>query len=157
MIKKGNAMNLLHKTITFQPPMNKTTLSFRIDIPQDLHSLLIHIHYSPKYLMDQKEIQHLTMEGIQHWGYYLSEGNLSSIPKCDQIANLITLSLNNNDAFLGFAHRHDPDMDLIISEDKASPGFHRFCIHAGNIDVFLHANYIASREVTYDLDVEGIL
>ena len=76
--------------------------------------------------------------------------------ECPKISNMITLSLDINGRFCGYAHRHDPQQHIVVSETEATPGFHRMRPEKGIWRIVLPVNMAASEVCTYELTVNGM-
>lgn len=149
-------MLLLHEILEIHPEQTKTNICFDVDIPEDFERLEIDTSYTPKWVTDRETVQRLTLEGSLKYGL-LPEGT-KFICSCDcpEIANMITLSLDINGKFCGYAHRHDPQQHIVISETEATPGFHRMRPEKGVLLVVLPVNLVATEICTYELTINGI-
>lgn len=149
-------MLLLHEFFEILPKQTKTNICFDVELPMDFERLEIDTSYAPKWVTDQETVRKLTLEGSLKYGL-LPEGT-KFICDCDcpKIANMVTLSLDINGSFCGYAHRHDPKQHIFISEKEATPGFHRMRPEKGVLHVVLPVNLVATELCTYELTINGI-
>ena len=149
-------MLLFHKAFPVYPEQTKTNICFDIPVPKDFDRLEIDASYSPKWITDRETIQRLTLEGSIRYGL-LPEGTTSvRFEDCPELCNMITLSLDINGRFCGYAHRHDPVQHIVISEAEATPGFHRMRPEKGTLHVVIPVNMVAAGVCNYELSVRGI-
>ncbi len=72
------------------------------------------------------------------------------------VNNLITLGLFDPPGFRGNAHRHPPDAEIIVTEDKASPGFLAGRLTPGRwlAQLAVHCALASSPPCHYSIDIE---
>ena len=148
-------MLLLERKLTLYPRHTKTTLVFTIPLQQPLCQLEIDTHYEPKYLTDPCKLVQMTQEGAKKWGLPLQSTPLNP-EDCPEICNMITVSLDVNGKFCGYAHRHDPDMRSVITPQSASLGFYPMRLDPGTLRLMLPVCMVATEQVQYYLRVTGI-
>jgi hypothetical protein len=71
------------------------------------------------------------------------------------VSNLITLGLSDPFGFRGNGHRHPPDAEVVLSYDRATPGFTPGAIHAGEWSALLaiHSIIEDGKPCRYTLDI----
>ena len=149
-------MQLLHEVLKIRPEQTKTNLCFDICVPEDFERLEIDFSYCPKWVTDRELIKRLTLEGSIKYGL-LPEGTQSVCScKCPEICNMITLSLDINRRFCGFAHRHASQQHIVVSETEATPGFHKMKPEKGIWHIVIPVNMVATDVCTYEITVSGI-
>lgn len=116
---------------------NKTQVRKSFRINSKLQKLKIEFSYSNEFVekgedikaaFDLKETRVLEDEFLN--GY-------------SKINNLITMSLYCKETYVGCAHRHDSNQNIVISEIESTPGFIKMPIEEGKWQIVLsvHAAY----------------
>lgn len=148
-------MLLLDETLTIVPEQTKTTIEFCIHAPQDFDRLEIDAEYFPKVVTDADLVLELTQIGAEKWHLLPTECSRVRPENCPEILNMITLSLDINDRFCGYAHRHDPVQHIVITKDSATPGFHPMQPTQGVWRLLLPVCMVATPKVTYRIRVSA--
>ena len=146
-------MILLEKALTLYPAQTKTNVCFDIPVLQDFDRLEIDVSYGPKFVTDEAALLQLTLDGAKKWGIAVPE-NIAA-KACPPIANMVVLSLDINGKFCGYAHRHDPEQHIVVSEQEATPGFRRMRPEKGVWHLVLPVCLVAVPELAYRLRVAG--
>lgn len=147
-------MVLLERTLKLHPEHTKTNICFDIAVPQDFDRLEIDTSYGPKFVTDEAELIRMTAKGAKQWEIDFPASLQAA--DCPPIANMVVLSLDINGKFCGYAHRHDPEQHIVVSERSATPGFHRMRPKRGTWRIVLAVCLVAVPELTYSLRVTGI-
>lgn len=129
---------------------NKTNLIHRFDVPEGVNKLVIKYSYSPRILEDREKAVRLVKECYEKYGEKIIGRPSDDLP----VKNLVTLSVDENGAYRGAAHRHADRQEHIIGKDFASPGFLKGEIHQGEWDIVLNVHSV-SCDVDYQITVEG--
>lgn len=150
-------MLLLSETLKIRPEQTKTTICFEIHAPQDFDRIEIDAEYGPKFVTDPVLLKQLTLEGAKKWELLPKGVKDVKLENCPQISNMVTLSLDINGKFCGYAHRHDPVQHIIISKNFVTPGFHAMVPKKGTWRLMLPVNMAATPEVLYHIRVSGLM
>ncbi len=113
---------LIERELTLKEADTKTSVTIPFNVPENTKKLFITYSYSPKILDDEEKSNRLIKENIlkdapDDVGAYTDYGRFMPLK------NLITLSLNSPEAYVGAAHRQDSEQQHEIGEAFASPGF----------------------------------
>ena len=149
-------MQLLHKVLEIHPEQTKTNICFDVEVPKDFERLEIDTSYEPKWVTDQETVRKLTLEGSLKYGLLPEGTKFVCDCDCPEISNMITLSLDMNGRFCGYAHRHDPRQHIVISEAESTPGFHKMRPEKGFLRVVLPVNLVATDVCTYEITISGM-
>jgi hypothetical protein len=114
---------IFEKEIILHPENSKTNIFLPFKVENGFDRMEIHFSYTPKELDDKALSLKYINAGMEKYapekyrsGYQNSEDFLP-------VLNLVTLSLDSPEGYLGCAHRHEPEQIHIISEKSSSPGF----------------------------------
>ncbi len=114
---------IFENRLILNPKNSKSNIYLPFNIESGFERMEIHFSYTPKFLEDRNLSQTYIEEGMKKyapgefrsgyktWEYYLP------------VTNLITLSLDSPEGYVGCAHRHNPEQMHILSESFGSPGF----------------------------------
>lgn len=149
-------MVLLDKTIAVHPEQTKTNVIYDIEVPQDFDKAEIEFSYGPKWITDKELIQQLTLEGGLKYEIYPPETKEIPFEECPEMCNMITISLDMNDKFCGYAHRHDWNQLITISEAYATPGFNKMRPEKGIWRLVLPVCNVVGGDVTVHVVVRGL-
>lgn len=149
-------MVLLEKHLELVPSQTRSNIAFDIEVPEDYDSIVIDATYCPKFISDPELIKSLTLEGGKKYGLIDPETKSVKLCECPSICNMITVSLDINGRFCGYAHRHDYEQHIVISSESATPGFYRTRGEKGIWHVNLAVNNVSSDKCIYDLRVLGV-
>ncbi|QQO09138.1 hypothetical protein [Breznakiella homolactica] len=134
---------------------SKTNVSVEIPLDRDYGCLEFLCSYTPKVLENEAEAKDLIEAGLERfippeyreryggWRDYLP------------VVNLITLSLDHDEIYVGCAHRHNPEQRHIVSADFSSPGFFRHSASAGVWRAVINVHAVVSDETVYHLTVNA--
>lgn len=150
-------MLLLSETLRIRPEQTKTTICYEIVAPQDFDRIEIDAEYSPKFVTDTALRRRLTLEGVKKWKLLPESVKDVKLENCPQISNMITLSLDINGKFCGYAHRHDPVQHIVVSKSFATPGFHAMAPEKGTWRLMLPVCMAATPEILYHIRVSGLM
>lgn len=141
------------KNFRFTDKDNKTHVAIPFFIDREYAALHVSCQYSPKTVEDINIAEALAREAVQKYFSPLAE-EIIDWKQFLPIQNLITLSIDYEQEYIGCAHRHDFCQRHVISSALASPGFIRHRVLPGQWRVVLsiHAVYAP---VDYELIVEA--
>jgi len=145
---------LVDRTQTLKPVHSKSHIrcSFRLD--RSPAKLLIHFSYAPKLLDDRERARRLLEDCIDR--YIEPERRLlvrGSLDRYFPLGNLITVSVDDPEAYRGACHRPEPDQRLFLSEAESSPGLTRGRLPPGEWAVTLSVHSIVTDACEYRLRV----
>lgn len=148
-------MLLYEETLILRPEQTKTNVIRLIDVPRDFREAVIEFAYEPKWVTDPAILKRETLKGSLQYGM-VPEGT-TDIPleDCPKICNMVTFSMDINDRFCGYAHRHDPEQLIRISETYATPGFHKIKPVKGVWKLTLPVNNVSTDTCTCTVRVRG--
>ena len=142
---------LLKKSITVTPENEKTNIFLPFTVDDGLQKLEIDYRYSPKELSDEEKSIRLVKENLLRDGYEDTGDYRQFLP----LKNLITLSLDSPEGYVGAAHRQASIQHHEISEDSASVGFDRVKITKGEWVLALNLHAVVTDECTCEIEVKG--
>ena len=142
---------LLKKSITVTPENEKTNIFLPFVVEGGFSSLTIDYSYSPKVLEDEEKSISLVKENLLRDGYEDKGDYGQFLP----LKNLITLSLDSPEGYVGAAHRQASIQHHEISEDSASVGFDRVKITKGEWVLALNLHAVVTDECRCEIEVKG--
>lgn len=142
---------LLKKSISVTPEKEKTNIFLPFTVEDSFERLEIDYSYSPKELLDEEENIRLVKENLQRDGFEDTGDYSEFIP----LKNLITLSLDSPEGYVGAAHRQAAKQHHEISEDFASVGFDRVKIIKGEWVLALNLHAVVTDECNCEIEVRG--
>ena len=144
-------MIIFEKAGRVLPEQDKTNIPLEFTVPAGIEKLTIDYEYSPKTLEDGERAEKLLAESIAK---YLGDEYKAEPQDFMPVKNLITLSLNDNGAYRGAAHRQADKQHHEISRAFASAGFEKGEINPGKWQIVLNVHCCAC-EVDYKIKVAG--
>lgn len=154
-------VNLINQpVITLQ---TKTNIIHTFDVPMCYNSLEIFYSYSPKKVEDLEVCKRCIFEGIELYvPDVIPHGQTKTVKQrfIDTwqenvpLLNHMTLSIDENQHYIGAAHRHADIQEHTISEVFSSEGFIKTKIHSGTWRIILNV-HAALTPMTYNLRVVG--
>ena len=145
---------LLKKSIRVTPEDEKTNVFIPFSVPECCGKIEIDYSYSPKDLEDEKRSRGLIKENLirDGWDEIAEKGDYKEFMP---LKNLITLSLDSPEGYVGAAHRQAAIQHHEISEDFASVGFDRVKITAGEWVLALNLHAVVTDECNCEIEVRG--
>jgi hypothetical protein len=147
---------LLDKIVYLHRSDSKTNVSIAIPVPRDFTALEFLCTYEPKKMNDEVEARRQLEVGLEA---YIPAAYREEVARRysarNSLDNLITLSLDYNDEYIGCAHRQAAEQRHIISADSASNGFIKHAAVTGNWRAVLNVHVVVSAEARYHLKVIG--
>lgn len=131
----------------------KTNICVPFVLKSGGESLKITFSYSPKILNDNQKAISLIKDCLSRdAGEFADE-------YCDYseflpLKNLITISLDSPNGYVGAAHRHSPSQTVLISETESSNGFIPCKIAAGEWSVVINVHAVVTDYCDFNLKVE---
>lgn len=145
---------LIDQTQTLTPELSRSHIRFPFHLTREASKLHIHFVYGPKTLEDRERSRRLMEDCI---GKYIEPERkplvLRGLERYYPLSNLITLSVDDPNAYRGACHRHDPEQRLLLSEAEASPGLTKGPLPAGQWTVTVSLHSIVTERCEYRLQV----
>ncbi|NLX83267.1 MAG: hypothetical protein GXZ04_05575 [Clostridiales bacterium] len=150
-------MILLDQTILFHPEDDKTNHVIPFTLSRDCVKLEFACSYTPKVIQDEALKRWAVLSNI---GRYVPRYQLplyqDMYDQVEDLVNLLTLSLDYEDQYLGCAHRHAPIQTHFLSAKQSSPGFLRHHPAAGDYRAVINIHSITSPEVAFHLVITAL-
>ncbi len=145
---------LIEKELCLTESDTKTSVSIPFTVPGNTEKLFITYSYSPKLLEDEEKAKRLIKENILRDAPEDAEA-YTDYGRFMPLKNLITLSLNSPEGYVGAAHRQDSEQHHEICEDFASPGFIKCKPEKGEWVLSLDIHAIVTDNVICKLKIEA--
>ncbi|NCB94046.1 MAG: hypothetical protein EOM40_16020 [Clostridia bacterium] len=146
---------ILEKELVLTAQSSKTNVAIPFSVQEDYQALRIEFEYGPKVVEDPEMKRTLLEMCAQKYMEESERPGKIEIDKYKNIVNLITVSLDYEDHYLGCAHRQDPVQVHRITPDGSSPGFFDCNIEQGEYRIVLNVHSITGKEVTCRVKVYG--
>ena len=145
---------LLKRSVRVTPENEKTNIYLPFNAEKGLTRLTIDYSYSPKELEDEEKSERLIRENLirDGWDEIAEKGDFRQFMP---LKNLITLSLDSPDGYVGAAHRQASVQHHEISESFASVGFDSVKITAGEWVLALNLHAVVTDECMCEIEVRG--
>lgn len=145
---------LFEKTLHLTAKDDRTNVLMHFRVPRPFDRLEIHVSYSPKTIEDETAAREAAMSCYRR--YLLPEDVPAEVRPSDlPVKNLLTLSLDCENTYVGAAHRQSPDQTFVISKTSASPGFHPVPIVRSLWRAIVSVHALAAGEADYSITVIG--
>ncbi len=112
-----------------------------------------HFEYSPKNLDNEEQSKQLILESLRKYGYE------DSGHRCEEfmpLKNHLTLSFDDPVQFRGATHRHDSNLELVLSDSNSSPGLISSDNPPGMWKVTISMHAVVTDECKYKLKIWGL-
>lgn len=150
-------MMILDEQLTFTPRDDKSNYAIDFTLPETFETLCITCHYTPKSIEDAT-LSHQAV--IANIGKYVPRRQFplyrQQMESGVALVNLLTFSLDCDDAYIGCAHRHPARQKHRLSATEASPGFVPHPIRPGRWRAVINIHSITSPEVHYHLSIKAL-
>ena len=114
---------IFEKEIILHPENSKTNIYLPFIVETSFDRMEIHFSYAPKKLDDEALSLKYIDSGMEKYAPGAYRSGYQNSEEFLPVLNLVTLSLDSPEGYLGCAHRHNPEQIHIISEEFSSPGF----------------------------------
>lgn len=116
----------------------KTHKKFYLDIEKEMSELIIKMEYFPKFTNNSKDIieafnKHRDNMNDKEFSYFIEK----YLNGEDKLTNLITISLYNEDDYMGCGHRGINKQKIVISKAESTPGFKSTKVNKGKWEIVL--------------------
>lgn len=146
-------MTVTESNIRIFVEQKKTNIRVPFLLKSGGKSLKISFSYSPKILNDNQKAVLLIEDCLNRdAGEFANE--YSDYSEFLPLKNLITISLDSPNGYVGAAHRHSPSQTVLISETESSNGFIPCKIAAGKWSVVINVHAIVTDYCDFNLKVE---
>lgn len=129
---------------------DKSHIKIKFAVGENINSLIVNFEYSPKTLEDREAAAAAVRSCFFNYDERMPLRPFDYLP----VKNLVTLSVDENGAYRGAAHRQANSQKHIIGRHFASPGFIKGSITPGEWDIVLSV-HCANCDMDYTLTVEG--
>lgn len=146
---------LLDAVYQLHPHDSKTNLYIDIPVPRDFWCLEFFCSYTPENLEDREQAKELMLMALKKYVPEQFRDQYGDWESYLPVSNLITLSIDCQDRYLGCAHRHDSEQRHIISADYASPGFYTQAVKKGLWRGVINIHSVVSDPVSCHLTIRG--
>lgn len=137
------------------PENSKTNVVLSFTVPQELKRLHIAFSYDPKRLEDEEISKRYIEEAIARYSPQEYQSPSFDWREYPSLNNLVTVSLDCCGEYRGCGHRQSPDQKITIEKDRATEGFYKGPIPAGNWRVVLSVHAVVTPVCRYRLKVTG--
>ncbi len=147
-------MILSDKKIVILEEDEKTNIVLPFEVNEEFEALKITYSYSPKILEDREKSKILIEKNIKTD----AGANFCDYPSWENflpLKNLITLSLDGPDGYVGAAHRQAERSEHIISESFSSEGFIKTSVKKGLWKLTLNVHALVTEKAHCNITVEG--
>ena len=145
---------LLEKTLHLNNKDDRSNILLSFTVPHDYDRLEISCSYTTKYITEPAAVIHAVQDCYER--YLRPQDRPEQIdPAKFRLNNLLTLSLDREEHYIGAAHRQAPVQKHIISARYASPGFWKCPVKAGAWRAVINVHALAAGKVDYNIRVVG--
>ncbi|MDR0554480.1 MAG: hypothetical protein LBG76_06770 [Treponema sp.] len=135
----------------------KTNVEIPFTLKRNYEALELLCSYEPKHCDDENLARRLIEEAITTFAPPPYREKIGPWQRHrSSVVNLITVSIDAGETYLGCAHRHANEQRHIISADFSSPGFCRCAPQPGPWRAMLNVHAVVCAEVWYRLRVLGL-
>lgn len=145
---------ILHEELILYKVDEKTHKKIKFNIEKKIKKLNIEFQYSPKiaseknYIIEAFKEDNCEMtleEALFYKEKYLNED--------EELKNLVTLSLYNEEEYIGCAHRSSDKQSIIISPEESTPGFKNTKVEKGQWIIVLSVHGLNTDRVNISVKV----
>lgn len=133
------------------PTCSNSHITYSIFIDKSYDVLKVNFEYSPKELDSRVRSKELILESLAKYGYDENSNWEKYLP----LMNHITLSFDDPESFRGATHRHDSNIELILSKEASSPGIISDANPPGLWKITLSVHSLITNDCRYRLKVWG--
>lgn len=143
---------ILHEELILYKVDEKTHKKIKFNIEKKMKKLIIEFQYSPRIASEKnciieafkEENCEMTFEeSLFYKEKYLNED--------EELKNLVTLSLYNEEEYIGCAHRSIDKKSIIISPEESTPGFKNTKVKPGQWEIVLSVHGFNTDRVNISL------
>lgn len=145
-------MNRLDVAGSLKPSSSKTHITYTFQIEKEMDQLEILFTYSPKIMSDDIYAKEIIQKAYNDYGYKAPEDLSHTLP----LKNLITLSLDGPNRFMGAGHRHSNHQRINIGATNSTPGFETGKITQGMWSITISIHAVVTKSCNYELIVREV-
>ncbi len=142
-------MELLNVASKINPENDKSNITHSFSVPKGISKLIIEFSYSPKALEDEEAALSIIQNALEKY-----EIKNRRAEEFLPVTNLVTLSLDSPEGYIGCAHRPQNVQRHEISKSASSKGFECCEIISGIWKIVLNV-HCAVCDIDYRLTVQG--
>ena len=138
---------LLNVDLCVHPEDSNQNRYFSFRVNPLTEKLLVDFSYHPKYLSDDEAADKIIEDGIKKYVLPERQNEYSrNRDKFKPLVNLLTISIDSPNGYIGAAHRHESDQHHWISADSSAPGFCRCAIEPGDWKICLSTHAVVTTD-----------
>lgn len=145
-------MIIIKKNLQLTISDNCSHIQLPFELPTKGSALFINFKFNPSRSLDKKACVELAKKQM---AYYAPDRILTDkeLQNYSVFKNLVTISLDSPEGYLGSAHRHDNNQQIIISPKESTRGFIKQKIIKGQWIVTVSAHSIISPTIDVEIEV----
>ncbi len=147
--------SVLNEAVVLSPWDTKRNIPLYFELEEDADFLSITYSYTPKKLEDEDKTEEKIMECLLKDAPDTYEEYLGEKEKFKPLVNLVTISLDGPDGYVGAAHRHPNIQNHRISSEIASPGFIKTKIKKGKWCCMLNVHAVVTDECACVVEIKA--
>ena len=129
---------ILHKELIIYKVDEKTHKKIKFNIEKEMSNLMLEFEYSPKIVSEKNYIieafKEDNCEMTLEEALFYKEKYLNA---SEELKNLVTVSLYNEEEYIGCAHRSLDKQKIIVSLEESTPGFKNTKVRQGQWEIVL--------------------
>lgn len=146
---------IFEETKTLTPNDTKTNVPLQFYVAEELEKMEIEFSYSPKNLDDEEKAHKYIDDGFEKYAPESYRKGYKPWYEYLPVKNLLTVSLDSPDGYIGCAHRQDSRQTHIISETESSRGFIKTRLPSGLYRITINVHALVTDECTFNIKVFG--
>lgn len=146
---------IFSKRMVLTPKDTKTNVPLCFFAEHDLQRMEIRFRYFPKALADVELAHRYIDEGMAKYAPEPYRKGYKSWTEYLPIVNLLTVSLDSPEGYLGCAHRQNPEQVHVLTETKSDYGFIPARLPKGEWTLTVNVHALVSESCTFELQILG--
>ena len=146
---------VLKEAAVLTPFDTKSNISWYFELEESADFLDITYSYSPKKLEDKEKTKEKIMQCLLKDAPDTYEEYLPETEKFAPLVNLVTISLDGPDGYVGAAHRHPNIQSHRISSEISSVGFMKTKIKKGKWRLMLNIHAVVTDECAVAVEIKA--
>lgn len=146
---------VLSESAVLTPWDTKRNISWYFELEQDADYLDITYSYTPKKLEDKEKTEKKIMECLLKDAPDTYEEYLPEKESFAPLVNLVTISLDGPEGYVGAAHRHPNIQRHRISSENSSAGFMKTKIKKGKWRLMLNIHAVVTDECAVVAEIKA--
>lgn len=132
---------------------DQSHIQFQFYVPKLLDHLIVQLHYDPPHLKEEQD--DLMLNGRSAFYDFNIHTNSKAKEKIFPLNNLITLSIDDPVGFRGSCHRHQPNLEVRMTNHTASLGIISRPLEAGMWAFTVSCHAIVTEQINVTFTVLG--